>query len=197
VFADDAQRIRIVEEAGFESQADVGEDSWSKVLLVRPAEPALPAWTAPEGFTIRPLRGSEEAQQYVFLHRAVFGSPNMTREWRLRTLRQLAYQPDLDLVVVDPQGQMAAFCICWLDRDCAAGVTGQIEPLGVREAYRGQGLGQAILAEGLRRLSWAGAQRILVETDLYRGPALSLYESAGFQVEREVLVFRKEFPSQG
>lgn len=195
VFAGDSRQIRAAEEAGFASQADVSEDSWSKVLLTRSAERAVPGWGAPQGFVIRPLQGREEILAYTFLHRAVFGSPNMTLEWRMRTLHQPAYRLDLDLVAVDPEGRLAAFCICWLDLDSPLGVTGQIEPLGVSEMYRGLGLGRAILAEGLRRLSQAGAQRILVETDNYRGPALRLYESAGFRVERDVLVFRRDLPT--
>ena len=66
--------------------------------------------------------------------------------------------------------QLAAFCVCWFD-----GKDGQIEPLGVGEAYRGLGLGKALLTEGFRRLRALGAEKIHVETDDYRDAAFSFY----------------------
>jgi mycothiol synthase len=193
VFADAFERIQAVEAAGFTSQANVGEDSWTKVLLSRPAGLAISHPPFPEGFTLRLLQGRNEVKLYAYLHRAVFGSTNMTSDWRLRTLLQPAYRADLDLVVAAPDGRLAAFCIGWLDQESAAGITGQIEPLGVAEEYRELGLGKALLAECVSRLEQLGAQRILVETDNYRGAALGLYESTGFTVTRDVLVFRKNY----
>jgi ribosomal protein S18 acetylase RimI-like enzyme len=193
VFADQADRIRDLEEAGFASQADVGADSWSKVLMQRPAEATPLNYSLPAGFVIRPLAGESEAEAYVELHRAVFESRNMTAEWRARTLRHPAHIPDLDLVAIASDGRLAAFCVCWLDKNSGGEADGQIEPLGVHVDFRGLGLGRAILAEGLRRLQLYGAGQIYVETDNYRNAALELYESAGFQALQDVLVYRKDY----
>ena len=193
VFSDQAGRLRDLEEAGFASQADVGEDSWSKVLLCRPAEMPVPGYSLPAGFEIRPLAGEQEVEAYVGLHRAVFGSRNMTAAWRARTLRCPEYQADLDLVAVAPDGRLAAFCVCWLDANLAEGPGGQIEPLGVHPDLRNLGLGQAILSECLRRLSFRGANRVYVETDQSRNVALGLYEALGFRPVRDVLVYRKDY----
>jgi mycothiol synthase len=193
VFAGQAGRIRDLEEAGFTCQANVGENSWSKVFMQRPAQTPVADCARPAGFTIRPLRGESEVEAYVELQQAVFGTKNMTAEWRARTLRRPEYISDLDLVAVAPDGRLAAFCICWLNTDRAGGeICGQIEPLGVREDFRQLGLGQAILSEGLRRLQVAGAKQIYVETDSYRNAAFQLYESVGFRVIRDVLVYRKD-----
>ncbi|MBN1813743.1 MAG: GNAT family N-acetyltransferase [Anaerolineae bacterium] len=192
VFADQMDRIRDLEEAGFASQADVGDDSWSKVLMQRSAQTPVD-YTLPVGFTIRPLAGESEVGAYVELHRAVFESRNMTVEWRARTLRHPEYILDLDLVAVAPDGRLAAFCVCWLNKNPGEGARGQIEPLGVRADFRKLGLGWAILAEGLRRLQLYCAGRIYVETDNYRNAAFELYESAGFQVVQDVLVYRKDY----
>ena len=59
--------------------------------------------------------------------------------------------------------------------------------------FRHLGLGRAILQEGLRRLYAQGVQEVFVETDNYRDAAFALYESVGFRVVREVLVFRKDY----
>jgi ribosomal protein S18 acetylase RimI-like enzyme len=193
VFADQIGRIRDLEEVGFASQADVGDDSWSKVLMQHSIEVPLVDYELPTGFVIRPLKGESEGEAYVELHRAVFESRNMTVEWRARTLRQPAYMPDLDLVAVAPDGRLAAFCVCWLNKDSGKDIYGQIEPLGVHADFRKLGLGRAILAEGLRRLQLYGASRICVETDNYRNAAFELYESVGFRVARDVLVYRKDY----
>lgn len=194
VFRDQHQRMADLEAAGWACQADVGDDSWSKVFMARSLASTLPQTAAPPGFTIRPLAGPSEVEAYVALHRAVFESESMTAAWRHRTLQHAAYEPTLDLVAVTPDGQLAAFCICWFDPQGPMGrACGQIEPLGVHAAFRGQGLGRTMLIEGLQRLRQHGAQNAVVETDDYRDAAFALYEAVGFQVTRNVLVYRKDY----
>lgn len=131
---------------------------------------------------------AREVDAYVALHRAVFESESMTADWRARTLAQPTYKPDLDLVLIAPDGDLCGFCVCWLD-----GAQGQVEPMGIRKDMRGQGLGQALLVEGLRRLTARGAQHVFVETDNYRDAAFGLYESVGFRTSHDVHVFRKDY----
>jgi ribosomal protein S18 acetylase RimI-like enzyme len=188
IFADQTERGKELEGAGFACQADVGEDSWSQVWMRRPAKLPVKEYHIPEGFAIRSLAGLSEVEAYVELHRAVFESKNMTVEWRTRTLQHPAYRPDLDVVITAPDGSLAAFCIGWMD-----GTRGQIEPLGCHADFRGQGLGRVALAETLRRLQAAGATEIYVETDNYRNTALALYEQMGFEIVRDVWVYRKDY----
>ena len=193
VFTGQTERIRDLEAAGFTSQADIGEDSWSKVLMVRPGQMPVPEFRMPPGFVVRPLAGESEVEAYVELHQSVFESKNMTAEWRGRTLRQPDYAPDLDLVVAAPDGGPVAFCVCWLNQSDGSVQGGQVEPLGCHADYRRYGLGRIALAEGVRRLQAHGAQAIYVETDNYRNTAFALYQSLGFQVIEDVLVFRKDY----
>jgi len=192
-FADQPRRIDELESLGFSSQADVGENSWTKVLMRVDADATAPERSVPDGFLIRPLAGAAEVDAYVALHRAVFNSTSMTAQWRARTLSQPGYVAELDLVAVAPDGRLAGFCICWLARLPNGETVGQVEPLGVHEDFRALGLGRALLLEGLRRLVQNGATSVLVETDNYRDEAFKLYESAGFRVHKDVLVFRKDF----
>ncbi len=194
VFAHQAGRIRHLKQAGFACQSNMGEDSWEKVWL-RHTDPLPVASKLPANLTIRPLAGPGEVEAYVALHQAVFESRNMTVEWRNRTFYHPSYTPHTDLVAAAPDGRLAAFCIGWLDQDSLAPaplMVGQIEPLGVHADWRGQGLGQAILLECLRRLRQAGAGPIYVETDAFRSAALGLYESVGFQVIQRVEVYRQD-----
>ena len=195
VFARQRERRRDLEAAGFADQGDVGENSWSKVFLMRSAAEAVAASILPEGFSMRPLAGVSEVGAYVALHRAAFGGKAMTESWRRHTTDRPEYVPDLDLVVAAPDGRLAAFCVCWFDpagRDGRPG--GQIEPLGVDPAFRGLGLGRAALEEGLRRLHGHGCEQVFVETDNHRDPALTLYQSAGCRLVEDVRVYRKECP---
>ena len=195
VFARQTERRRDLEAAGFADQGDVGENSWSKVFLRRPAAEVVPAPVLPEGFSIRALAGVSEVGAYVTLHRAAFGSEAMTEPWRRRTTERPEYVPDLDVVAVAPDGHLAAFCVCWFD---PAGREGrpsrQIEPMGVDPAFRRLGLGRAVLAEGLRRLHQRGARQVFVESDRSPEGAFAFYQSVGFHVIEDVRVYRKEYP---
>ncbi len=197
VFDWQTTRQQQLEAAGFFSVAGYGENSWTKVLLQHQHDHLLPVQPLPTGYTLRPLGGAQEVAAYVALHRAVFESESMTTAWRERTLLHPAYQPHLDLVVEDPTGQLAAFCVCWFTPNGINGrPSGQIEPLGVRADQRHHGLGRAILSEGVRRLYAQGAEQVVVETDNYRNAAFALYESGGFQVQENVLVYRKDYPNK-
>ena len=193
LFADQPERISTLEHFGFTSQADAGEDSWSMVWMERSRVGKIPQPSLPNGFSIRPLAGKGEVADYVELHQAVFETKNMTLEWRSRTLEHPDYHPDLDLVVIAPDGRMVAFCIGWLSPNPDGEYFGQIEPLGSHADFRKYGLGRAVLCEVLRRLQEHGAERIFVETDNDRKAALRLYEGVGFLVTREVRVYRKDY----
>ena len=195
VFGSLTERIRELEEMGFASQANVGRDSWSKVFMQNSAQIPVGNHNLPDGFSIRPLAGENEVDACVQLHRAVFQTKNMTIEWRKRTLRHPEYISDIDLVAVAPDGRLAAFCACWLDKNSEI-PSGQVEPLGVHQDFRRLGLGRAILSEGLRRLYRLGARQTFVETDNYRNAAFHLYESTGFRVTYDVLVYRKDYDNQ-
>lgn len=192
VLASQADRIRDLKQAGFEPLAHVGENSWSQVLMTHSMQSPKDV-NLPDGFHIRALNGANEVEAYVNLHRSVFESKNMTIEWRMRTLERSEYIPDLDLVAVTPKGELAAFCVCWLAKDINGEVFGQIEPMGVHADFRKLGLGRAILLEGLKRLIAEGARHIYVQTDNYRDSAFKLYESAGFTVMHDILMYRKDY----
>ena len=192
-FAGQTARRHALEAAGFACQAEVGEDSWSKVLMRRSTPAPVKVYQPPAGFSVRPLAGEAEVQAYVDLHQAVFESKNMTAAWRQRTLQHPAYTPDLDIVVASPDGRLAAFCICWLDQ---TGTAGHVEPLGCHQDFRRHALGRVALSHGLHRLQTLGAQNIYVETDNYRNTAFRLYESFDFEVNQDVLVYRKDYENK-
>jgi len=193
IFSDQLNRITALEQAGYQSQSNVGEDSWSKVLLRRSNQPLEKKYLSKPSFIVRPLAGEYEVPAYVHLHQTVFGSKNMRVDWRTRILQLPHYQSDLDIVVQAPDGTLAAFCIGWIMEDIQGNPQGQIEPLGCHPNFRQFALGRVALCEVIDRLIQMGVQSIWVETDNYRDTAFRLYQSLGFEVVKQVMVFKKDF----
>jgi len=99
------------------------------------------------------------------------------------------YVNALDLIVAD-EDHMYGFCVAWRRQLASGEKIGQIEPLGVRESHRGQKLSRHLMGEAIRRLREHGATRIFVETDRQRESAMAAYESMGFKIVYDVLVYR-------
>jgi len=192
VFSGQSDRIHDLESLGFKCQADLGADSWSKVLMKRSVKTPVKVYSPPSGFIVRSLAGDGEVKDYVELHQSVFESKNMTVDWRMCTLQHPNYKPELDIVVESPDGHLGAFCICWFDESSQ---DGRVEPLGCHKDFRRYALGRVALSQGLHRLQSLGAQNIFVETDSFRNTAFRLYESFDFQVIQDVLVYRKDYGS--
>lgn len=170
---DDLERRRLAEAHGFQLDDGARYVALEHALA---ALPATPPW--PQGFTVRSLRGEQEAAAYAALHRAAFESDSMTTEWRARVLRAPQYLPDLDLVISAPDESLAAFCVGWYEPSRRVA---QIEPLGVHPRFQRLGLARVLLLEMLHRFQAHGAERALVETNLERTPARRTYDAVGFQ----------------
>lgn len=170
------QTIDSLEALGFEAF------DWSTVRFELDLHQEFPKPQLPDGFTIRPLRGKAEVENYVGLHRAVFGSDKMTIDWRLRTLEHPAYRPEMDLVIVSPEDKLVGFCICWMWQG-----TGQIEPLGIHPEFQGQGLGKALELAAFHTLKAQGARTACVDHVSLNEEAIALSLSTGFRQTNNVL----------
>jgi ribosomal protein S18 acetylase RimI-like enzyme len=131
----------------------------------RPLDVPIPDRPLPQGFWIRFANGEAEVERLVALHRSAFGTENMTVERRLAIMRAPQYVPELDLLIVSPAGDLAAFCICGFeDGEQTIGYT---DPVGTAASFQRMGLGTAILAEGLRRLKCARAHTTRLGIPVY------------------------------
>jgi predicted N-acetyltransferase YhbS len=74
---------------------------------------------------------------------------------------------DLDLFVVAPNGEYAAFCTVWMDEQNGYG---NFEPVGTHVEYQRMGLGRALLMEGFHRMAEYGATRSYMDSgnEFYR-----------------------------
>jgi ribosomal protein S18 acetylase RimI-like enzyme len=139
----------------------------------------IPSGILPGGWIIRHVAGEDEFAQRVALHREVWHPSKVTLE-AYRCMRTVpGYTPELDLVAVSDDGTFASYCICWLD---PVSKIGEFEPVGTRAAYRGKGLGKALMLAGLRRLKATGMQTAIVYSVSSNEAARKLYESVGFAV---------------
>jgi ribosomal protein S18 acetylase RimI-like enzyme len=134
----------------------------------------------PEGYTIRSLGGEEEHPARSWVSWKAFHSNEPDERyggwtWYRNVQRAPLYRRDLDLVVVAPDGEMAAFCTLWYDE---ATRTAAFEPVGTHPAHQRRGLGKALMTEGLRRVQRLGAT--LATVNSYSERAGALYASIGF-----------------
>ena len=103
-----------------------------------------------------------------------------------------ALEPKDRLVLGDPQGQIldkggrVLFAVedgdvvgcCALMAMADGGF--EVAKMAVADAYKGRGLGRALMAGCVERARAAGAPRLYLETNSSLGPALGLYRAFGF-----------------
>lgn len=170
--AADTIRIRLLNERGYRADGD-----W--LYLEYKLNHRLPEPHLPPGFVIRSLRGEQDADARAQVLAAAFEAPVQAERYH-QFMRAPGYVPDLDLVAVASDSQFAAFAMCWVDR---ANRVGQFEPVGTASAFRRQGLGRAVLEEGLRRMQQRGAERVILIVEEADEPACALYHSVGFETK--------------
>lgn len=110
---------------------------------------------------------------------------------------QSAFKSDLSVIAEDAATRtIAGFCTITISAEETArlGVQrGWIDILGVRRAYRKQGLGTALLLASLHNMREAGAQQAALGCDSENlTGATRIYERVGFVVHKTRAVYRKQ-----
>jgi len=170
-FTRDAPRRATLAARGFRP-LDMGRVVYGRRIAAPVASAILPP-----GYRLRHVADESESAARAAVQRAAFQSNFMTTARHRRARTMPTYRPELDIVAVAPDGELAAFALIWLDE---ANRTGVFEPLGVALSHRRRGLGRALMAEGLQRLAALGATYACVGTGIGEAPARGLYEVAGF-----------------
>jgi mycothiol synthase len=171
---DDPDKIALLQRHGFT------RDEYHMLHLRRDLGEPIPDQAPPADFVVRHVAdGEDEWAARVETHREVWHPSKVTLEAYRRLRTAPDYTPELDLVAVGPDGQFASYCICWLDPE---NHIGEFEPVGTRAAFRGQGLGKAVMLEGLSRLKARDVDTAAVFVAGNNPAAIGLYESVGFRV---------------
>lgn len=185
---DDRERIAILERHGFVEQPV------RSYLLSRDLADLIPEPFLPAGFTIRPSKGLAEIEEWVQLHRAAFGTENMTIDERSAMLSGADYDPQLDLTAVAPDGSLAAYCLCQIHPDenrLSGRKEGWTDPIATHPAYQRRGLARALLLTGLRLLKGCGVDSARMGTSSENIRMQSAARQVGFQIEASKIWFSK------
>jgi len=120
---------------------------------------------------IRPLR-VDRADACARLHAEGFAHPWSSEE----VAALIAGSSTFGAAALDPaSGRLRGFVLSRLAADEA-----EILTVAVETAFRGKGVGRALIAEALRQAANAGAKAMFLEVGKDNAPALALYERFGF-----------------
>lgn len=178
-----SERISFLKRHGFIQTPD------ATIHMMRPLSEPIAEPELPPGFVIRPIAGRPEAEAVAAMHRAAFGTEYMTNENRLVIMNTSEYDPSLDLLVIAPDGMIAANCICSVNEQEKRGFT---DPVSTHPQFQRMGLSRALLLTGLRLLKERGMLSAHLGTS---GDNIAMQKTAGsvgFTVEYRTLWFSKE-----
>ena len=147
-------------------------------------EPAIPP-SLPSGFRYRTVTPDDLAER-VAIHRDVWDPSRVTESSYSNVMTAWPYRDRLDCVVEAPDGSFAAYCHVWPDDENRVG---ELEPVGVREAFRRQGLGSAVCTFALQRLYEEGGREAIVYC--MREAACALYQSLGFRIYATLIEYSR------
>lgn len=184
----DQQRVALLEQHGFTcSDAQT-------LHMARSLAEVIPPPQFPAGFKLRHVAGENEVETVVALHRDAFGTRNMTRDGRLSIMRNPEYVPELDLLLVAPDGTLAAFCYCTIPKEANAQSgrnEGEIAIIGTGKAYQNRGLGRTMVLAGLQSLKQFGIETATLGTSSENVKAQSVFTVAGFHTVYKTLWYSK------
>jgi GNAT superfamily N-acetyltransferase len=147
------------------------------VYLGRSLGADVPVPVLPPGYTVRPVQAGQEWQVYQSLYSFAAVYPAHLQE-------QFDSDEYSHLVVVNGQGQLAAYCESSISRQewqVSGTRIGWIDYIETLPEQQGRGLGQAVLWAGLGHLHAWGAETALLVTTSSNTAALRLYAKTGFE----------------
>jgi GNAT superfamily N-acetyltransferase len=178
------------------------------LTMARSLDRSVCSFSLPEGFRLRSLydRGclaqisGNNLKAWVELFNESFvdhwNHHNLTVAAARHWFSNPHCKPELNLVVVAPDGALAAFCVGYLNREENARTgrnEGWIKLLGTRRSFRRLGLGRAILLAAIRQFEALGIEQVKLAVDTQSlTSATQLYESVGFYPISTWLTYEKE-----
>lgn len=171
-----------------QSYQNLGHDS---NMRRRPFDKPVPEFRLPRGYAIQNLAGvdRDDLEKRAAVANNAFDITKHTAQTIHMLQKAPTYRPELDLVVVGPDGMFVAYCVIWFDEANRIGMFG---PVGTHRAYRRRGLAKALMREGLIRLEALQASMAYVDCGVEQG-VNRLYESVGFTDCDRVHHWQKEY----
>lgn len=183
---DDAMRRALLQEHGFSCQPE------HTLRLARSLAEPIPDAQFPVGFSLRHGVGADEAEAWVALHRAAFGTEHMTVEYRRAMIDAPSYDPELDLVAVAPDGTFAAYCAASIsdeENEISGRRDGFTDPVATHPAYQRRGLSRALLLTALRLLRERGMDTARLGTSSENVAMQRAARAVGYRVKGRTFFF--------
>ncbi len=171
-FRCDSARIELMGELGWVPDGD------PPYVINRARIADLPNPKFPDGYTIRPASGLEEAAALAALHAAAFSGAVWTADQYRDVMKSPGYDPARELVAISPEGDFAAFAVTWHD---PTNRTGLLEAVGTHTDHRQRGLGRAVVGYASHHMAAAGMEYATVANSSSNEASKALYASAGFE----------------
>ena len=127
------------------------------------------------GFKLMSFAEYGNYESRVKLVRNAFDNPNYSKTRLRSTQSSPSYQPELDLVIVNSQGESVAYCMGWVEEINPK--AGYIEPMGTHSDYRRNGFGKVLAKECFKRLGRMGVERVWIASNAEPDVSNFLYES--------------------
>jgi predicted N-acetyltransferase YhbS len=158
---------------------------WDSVSTI---QGELPEYTLPEGHRLQSMADENDLERRRKAFGLGFNHPD-PKEWpSLLAYQEMQkapdYRKDLDLYVVAPDGEFAAFCVIWWDEHNHMAM---LEPVGTVPEHRRKGLARAVVLEAIRRVAALSAEKVLVGSDQ------AFYLSLGFEIKYAQHHWKTEF----
>jgi mycothiol synthase len=134
------------------------------------------------GVTLRAFRPDRDERPWLAANAAAFAEHPEQGRMTLADLRAREAEPWFDaagLLLAERDGALVGFVWTKL-----TGQVGELYAVGVVPRAQGAGLGRALTVAGLEHLRRNGARRAELFTDADNTPAVHLYETIGFVVDR-------------
>jgi mycothiol synthase len=170
------------------------------VNMVRPIDNGLPAVEVPAGYRLRTFDPARDVETVWKMDVEAFqdhwGWSGFPLEEFRHWIEKPHFRPELWLLAEEEaSGRPAGICLNEIDPDWIAQTgrqEGYVNTLAVLRDHRQQGLGTALLAQGLRTLRRAGMESAHLSSDAENlTGALRIYERLGFRTRKTTLAYRQ------
>ncbi|MGO9340964.1 MAG: GNAT family N-acetyltransferase [Acidimicrobiales bacterium] len=172
---DDVQLVEVARQAGFAEMGEVTVSTW----MQSPKRPEV--GQLPGGFALV-ARSDRMSEPHHMIARNGADIAERLAECTL-------YRADLDLSVLSPAGDLAAYSLFWADPVTRVGL---VEPMRTEQAFQRMGLGRHLISAGLERLAALGCSRVKVCYVQNNEAARRLYLGSGFSPRFRSCAYRRE-----
>jgi mycothiol synthase len=152
-----------------------------RVSLPVPVEPV------PDGFTLRNFESHHDEEAWLEQNNAAFAHHPEQGAWHIADLDERTHEPWFDpsgFLLLETKGRIAASC--WTKvHELHPDRFGEIYVISVHPDFQHHHLGRLMVTQGLNVLYRKGVTEAVLFVDESNEPAMKLYKSLGFHLERE------------